>query len=275
VFTNSDKILTIGLILLAACATSEERKKVNYSMTAKQNYEKGLAELKEENYEEAEHFFTHVKQKFSFSKYAALAELGLADTEFARGNYQSAIDEYKSFQRLHPTHDKVRDGYTTFRVAECYVKDMPEDWAIFPPSYEKDQSSIRDALRELDQVIASYPESSYVKPAKVYRREVLQRLIAHEVYVARFYLDRGHPKAAILRIETALRRYPQSGRETDLLLALGETQLELGLVAKAKQSFLRVANEFQEESARKRANLFLSFIQRRFGAAPSDQPSDS
>jgi outer membrane protein assembly factor BamD len=264
----------IVLTLLGACATSEERKQVNYSMTAKQNYEKGLAELKDENYVEAEHFFTHVKQKFSFSKYAAMAELGLADTEFARGNYQSAIDEYKSFQRLHPTHEKVRDGYSTFRVAECYVKEMPDDWAIFPPSYEKDQSSIRDALRELDSVIANYPESSYMKPAEAYRREVLYRLIAHEVYVARFYLERGHPKAAILRIETALRRYPQSGRETDLLLVLGETQLELGFVAKAKQSFLRVIQEFKEESAQKRANLFLDFIQQRFGSAPSDKSSD-
>jgi len=38
---------------------------------AKQNYEKGLDELKAENYSEASRYFAYVKQKFPFSKYAA------------------------------------------------------------------------------------------------------------------------------------------------------------------------------------------------------------
>jgi len=118
----------------AACASSEDSKQVTYSMTAKQNYDRGLEELKKENYVEAAHYFTYVKQKFPFSKFAGLAELALADTEFARNNYQEAIDSYKSFARLHPTHEKVEDGYTAFRLAECYVKEMPEDWFILPPA---------------------------------------------------------------------------------------------------------------------------------------------
>jgi outer membrane protein assembly factor BamD len=154
------------------------------------------------------------------------------------------------------------------------VKEMPDDWWILPPSYEKDQSSIRDALRELDAVATKYPDSEYRKPAREYRREVLRRLVSHEVYVARFYLDRGHPKAAILRIETALRKYPESGRDADLLLALGETQLEMGQPAKAKGSFLRVMNDFDDELAKKRAMMFLSFIESRYGVSPMDKPAD-
>ena len=244
------------------------------SLTARQNYEKALSELKQENYGEAEYFFSFVKQKFTFSKYAALSELGLADTQFARGAYQEAVDGYKSFQRLHPTHEKVTDGYTAFRVAECYVKEMPDDWWILPPSYEKDQSAIRDALRELERVAKNYPESEYLKQAKEYRREVLRRLVAHEMYVARFYLDRGHPKAAILRIETALKKYPDSGRDAELLLVLGETQLEMGQPAKAKHSFQRVLSDFEDALAKKRATMFLTFIENRYGAAPVDKPAD-
>ena len=123
------------------CAGSdEEGKPVTYSLTAKQNYEKGLAELKDENYPEAQKYFQFVKQKYPFSKYAVLAELALADSQFARGNYTEAIDSYKSFARLHPTHEKVEDGYIAFRIGESYVKDMPEDVWLLPPSYEKDQS---------------------------------------------------------------------------------------------------------------------------------------
>jgi len=267
----------LGLLFLltgvASCASSEDGKQVTYSMTAKQNYDRGLEELKKENFTEAVHYFTYVKQKFPFSKYAGLAELALADTEFARTNYQEAIDSYKSFARLHPTHEKVEDGYIAFRIAECYVKEMPDDWVLLPPSYEKDQSFVRDALRELDGALGKYPDSPYIKQAKDSRREVLRRLIEHEVYVARFYLERGHPKAAILRIQSAIRRYPDSGREGELMLTLGETHLEMGNPASAKQVFQQVVGGGGTALEIKRAELFLGFIRRRFGESPVDKAS--
>lgn len=267
------KILLLSCLLLPACATSDDGKPINFSLTAKQNYERGLAELKDENYPEALRYFTYVKQKFPFSKYAALAELAAADTEFERASYQEAIDAYKSFLRLHPKHEKVAEGYVSFRIAEAYVKEMPDDWFLIPPSYEKDQSAVLDALREIDSLIDRFPDSKYLKPARQYRREVLRRLIDHEVFVARFYLDRGHPKGAILRIKEALRRYPDSGRDAELLLTLGETQLEMGQAASAKQTFLRVTQDNASIVEVKRAELFLDFIKRRDGDEPKDDPS--
>jgi outer membrane protein assembly factor BamD len=278
VFRTAHRIVLALALLsatgLAACASSEDGKQVTYALSAKQNYDRGLEELKKENYVEAAHFFSYVKQKFPFSKYAGLAELALADTDFARSNFQEAIDSYKSFARLHPTHEKVEDGYVAFRIAECFVKEMPDDFFLLPPAYEKDQSSVRDALRELDSARGKYPDSPYAKPAQAYRREVLRRLIEHEVYVARFYLERGHPKAAILRIETALRRYPDSGQEGELMLALGETYLEMGNAARAKQVFERVRGEFGSSLQVKRAELFLDFIRQRFGDTPVDKPAN-
>jgi outer membrane protein assembly factor BamD len=264
------KILLFSCLLLSACATSDEGKPITFSLTAKQNYEKGLAELKAENYAEALRYFNYVKQKFPFLKYAALAELAVADTEFARGSYQEAIDAYKSFLRLHPKHEKVEEGYVSFRIVEAYVKEMPDDWFLMPPSSEKDQSAVQDALREINNLVNRFPDSKYLKPAREYRREVLRRLIDHEVFVARFYLDRGHPKGAILRIKEALRRYPDSGRDAELLLALGETQLEMGQPATAKQTFLSVTLDNGSIVEVKRAGLFLDFIKRRHGDEPKD-----
>ena len=265
------KILLLSCLLLPACATSDDGKPINFSLTAKQNYEKGLADLKDENYPEALRYFTYVKQKFPFSKYAALAELAAADTEFERGSYQEAIDAYKSFLRLHPKHEKVAEGYVSFRIAEAHVKEMPDDWFLIPPSYEKDQSVVLDALRELNNLVDRFPNSKYLKPAGEYRRTVLRRLIDHEVFVARFYLDRGHPKGAILRIKEALRRYPDSGRDAELLLTLGETQLEMGQPATAKQTFLRITPENASTVEVKRAELFLEFIKRHDGDEPKDE----
>ena len=79
-------LLCAFLAALTACATSDEGRGVTYSLTAKQNYDKGVEELKGENYQEASRYFSFVRQKFPFSKYAVLAELALADTQYERGN---------------------------------------------------------------------------------------------------------------------------------------------------------------------------------------------
>jgi len=259
--------LALTLVLAAGpgCATSEEATKpITYSLTAKQNYEKGLAELKDENYPEAQKYFQFVKQKYPFSKFAVLAELAVADSQFARGNYSEAIDGYKAFMRLHPTHDKVEDGYVAFKIGESYFKDMPDDIWILPPSYEKDQSAVSDALRELSDFARKYPESKYFKQAEELRRQVLQRLVDHEVYVARFYLRADHPKAAAMRLEGALRRYPGSGREPELLFALGETYLQLKDPPRAKETFQRIVTEYPREQNARRAELYLEFIAKRY-----------
>jgi outer membrane protein assembly factor BamD len=265
-------ILLVLLLLAFGCATADDGRGVTYSLTAKQNYDKGMAELKSENYQEASRYFSFVKQKFPFSKYAVLAELAMADTQYERGNYQESIDAYKNFVRLHPTHEKVEDGYVAFRVCECYVKEMPDDFFLVPPAYEKDQTAVHDALRELNDFVDKYPDSSYLKQAMQDRREVLRRLIEHEVYVARFYLDRDAPQAAILRLEGALKRYPDSGREAELLLALGETHLQMGHAEKAKENFQKILATYNSTHQARRAELFLDFIKRRYGESPKDTP---
>jgi outer membrane protein assembly factor BamD len=269
-FAKTILILAVASLALAACATSDEAKAPTYSLTAKQNYDKGQAELKDENYPEATRYFAFVRQKFPFSKYAVLAELALADAQFARGNYQEAIDAYKNFTRLHPTHEKVEDGYAGFKTCECYFREMPDDFFLVPPAYEKDQTAVRDALRELNDFVDKYPDSKYLESARKERREVMRRLIEHEVYVARFYLDRSAPQAAVLRLEAALKMYPDSGREAELLLALGETHLQMGHAQQAKSAFEKIVGEYASTNQAKRAELFLDFIKKRYGEAPED-----
>jgi len=261
--------VVISLPVAIGCATSdEESKPVTYSLTAKQNYEKGLAELKDENFPEAQKYFQFVKQKYPFSKFAVLAELGIADTQFARGNYTEAIDAYKSFTRLHPTHEKVEDGYVAFRICESYYKDMPEDVWLLPPSYEKDQSAIIDAQREIEDFRKKFPTSPYMSKAAEIRREVLKRLVDHEVYVARFYLKSDHPKAAAMRLEGAIKRYPGSGREPELLFSLGETYLRMCDPQRAKETFARVVAEHGGAPQARRSELYLEHIAQRYGAEP-------
>jgi outer membrane protein assembly factor BamD len=260
---------TLAVAGSGGCASTDEvTKPITYSLTAKQNYEKGLAEIKDENYPEAQKYFQFVRSKFPFSKYSVLAELALADTQFAREAYTEAAESYKQFARLHPTHEKVIDGYAAFKVGECTYRDMPDDVWLLPPSYEKDQSAVGDTLREFDEFLKQYPSSPHRKRAEELRREALKRLVDHEVYVARFYLDSNHPKAAAMRIEGAIRRYPGSGRDAELLLALGETYLNMGDAGRAKDTFERVVHEYGEAEQARKSGLYLEFIRAHYGEHP-------
>ncbi|HVT05822.1 MAG TPA: outer membrane protein assembly factor BamD, partial [Polyangia bacterium] len=191
---------------------------------------------------------------------------------YAQGNYTESIESYKSFARLHPTHEKVEDGYVAFKICQGYFKDMPEDLWIMPPSYEKDQSAINDAQRELNDFRKKYPESPYSKKVDEMRTAVLKRLVDHEVYVARFYLDNDHPKAAAMRLEGAIKRYPGSGREPELLTSLGETYLHMNDPLRAKETFTRVVTDYRDAKEARRAELYLDFIARRYGTQPAPRP---
>jgi outer membrane protein assembly factor BamD len=274
-FRHAVLLIAIAATIGLGCAESDEdTKPVTYSLTAKQNYDKGMASLKDEDFAEAKKYFQFVKQKFPFSKYAVMAELALADAQFLKGDYTESIESYKAFARLHPTHEKVEDGYVAYRIAQSYFKDMPEDIWLMPPSYEKDQSAVQDAQRELSDFSKRYPTSHYNKDIAPMRREVLKRLVDHEVYVARFYLVNDHPRAAALRLEGAILRYPGSGREPELLYSLGETYLHMNDPLRAKETFARVVAEHGTAPEARRAELYLDYITRRFGANPQPRPAD-
>ena len=91
-----------------------------------------------------------------------------------------------------------------------------------PPSYEKDQGPVLDALRELSAFSDQYGDSVYAPEARKLIGQCVQKLTDHELYVARFYLDANKPFAAIGRLEGIISEYPASQREPEIMLLLGK-----------------------------------------------------
>src|SRR5262249_46025490 len=136
------------------------------SVSASENYDRGMKKLEDEEYLEASKYFAFVKARFPYSKFAVLSELRLADTDFGGGAYLQAIDGYKLFIKFHPTHEMVANGYASYKIGEAYYRMLPDDWLFVPPSYEKDQSETVDAERELRTYLKTYPNSAYTAKAK-------------------------------------------------------------------------------------------------------------
>jgi outer membrane protein assembly factor BamD len=250
-------LLLLGLL---ACACAEGGGDVSYKETPKQNFDKGMAELKDENFVEATKYFTYVKNKFPFSGYATLAELRIADAYFAQDKYLEAIDSYKLFLKFHPTHAEVVNGYASYKICQSYFEQIPSDWFMIPPSYEKDQGATRDALRELNSFMRTFPQSPHLAKVKTLYRKALRKLADHELYVARFYLDRDKPKATILRLEALLQKSPAAGADPEVMLLLGQTYLKMEQRKKAAEIFANLIRKYPNDAYSDKAKLYMKFI---------------
>jgi outer membrane protein assembly factor BamD len=264
-----DPMLRLLCLLMAVggCAESSNffKSTPTFKPTAQENYELGVKELKSGNYMTAQQYFAHVRSAFGFSKWATLAELGLADSNLGREKYTEAVDGYKQFIKAHPNHERVLDGYAGFKIGEAYYKQIPTDWFLVPPSYEKDQGPVNDALRELTAFIDQSPDSPYAPEAKKLAADCVRRLADHELYVARFYLDRNRPYAAIARLEGLVRDYPGAQREPETLLLIGRTYLQMQKPDQARAAFQKLTDNHPEDFRAEKARLYIQFIDKKRG----------
>ena len=191
--SRNSLLVVLALGTAVACGGKSGSAAVDYSVSAQKNYDKGMKELERQDWIAASKYFGFIKSRFPYSKYAVLAELRLADAEFGAEQYLEAIDSYRLFIKFHPTHEMVANGYASFRIGEAYYKQLPTDFWLFPPSYEKDQSSTEDAANELKSFLDKYPDSPYRDKSKEILVKVGKKLADHEWYVARYYWDRKKP----------------------------------------------------------------------------------
>jgi|GEM_PF-1093629 len=198
----------IALCLNLGCASSVGP--VRLKDTAEANYAAGIGAFKAKSYDKAIRYFEYLRSKFPFSKYATLAELRIADSYFQNNEFGSAADAYKLFMRFHPNHARSLDGYAAFQSARSQFKQIPGDFFVLPPSYEKDQKSVGVAAQELRSFVGTYPNSQYYPKGYKLLQKCLKRRIDHELYVANYYLKRRKTKSAILRYQNILKSFPEA-----------------------------------------------------------------
>ncbi len=229
---------------------------LRYGKTAEENYQAGEDLLKRGDYPESTKFFEYVKTKYPFSKYAALADLRLADLKFKQDRYLEAAEAYASFVKLHPTHEDVE--YAEYRVGLSRFKDAPSDFALFPPAYEKDQRQIVQAAKSLQEFLDRHPTSKWAPEARKTLAEAQGRLAAHEWYVADFYYKRKRWAGAAGRLETLVDKYPGSKHEPEALMRLAHAWLELNEKARAQRALQQLIVKHPQDARRPEAEKLLA-----------------
>ena len=155
---------------------------------AEKAFKQGESERKSSNFLEAQRYYEYIKQNFPYSQYAPLSELSICDMIFQREDFENAAKAYEEFVKSHPSHPRA--DYAAFRVGLARYQDRPSDSFILPPSYEREQTSLKNAADAFNRFLASYPTSPLVPEARIHLTDCRQRLLRHERYVAEFYAKR-------------------------------------------------------------------------------------
>lgn len=262
------------LVLAAACKTGPDLT-ADYAQTAAENYELAVGEFLDKDYDECVQYADFVRIRFPFSRYAVEAELLIARAEFEQANYTTALDAFKQFAKLHPTHEHVRNGWATFMGAASAYMNAPQTFFLLPPEHMRDQSQLQDALVELEFYFDHYSGSITEKYALKLRDEVRRRLLKHELYVANFYLGRDKPEAAIGRLESAHAKYPGIGLDAEVLFLLGITYLRMDEIELARSTFTELQTQHPRHHHGKQAKVYLRYIRNEYGPAdPSRKRPD-
>jgi outer membrane protein assembly factor BamD len=264
-------LLAVSLAPLG-CETNEPKTALGYTANAKRSYEAAMEEFTAHNWLEATAKMREVKRKYSYSKYARLAELRLADCDFLQEKFADAIREYRQFVHDHRS-DPEEVSYARAKIAEAEYSQI-SDSIVLAAGEERDQAVVYDAYKELRGYLHDYPEAKESKRMRELLTDVTARLVRHELYVARFYLQRDNYNAAVLRIQYALRNFApgldaskpgeqSSGLEPEALLLLGETYLKMHKWVDARAQFDTIVGRFQDSGLILAARNFLGWMNQR------------
>jgi outer membrane protein assembly factor BamD len=262
-------LLAASLAALPACEGEPAKTALGYTDSAKHAYDLAMEQFDAHQWMPAENALREIKRKYSYSKYARLAELRLADLDFMQEKYPEAIHGYKDFIHAHRA-DAEDITYARGKIAEAMVAQIP-DSVIMPAQEERDQASVVDVYKELKSYIADYPEAKETPHLRALLSQVTGRLLRHELYVARFYASRDNFDAAIARVRYGLVNYamgagPRAGAsesgdlEAEAYVLLGATYMRQHRWSEARAAFESVVRSYPESSLVVSARNYLATL---------------
>lgn len=219
-------LFTLMTVCLTGCATQEPVD----NRAPDTLYREAEAKVADRDFQEARDLLSQLRERYPFSPQAVEAELLAADIEFDSENYEAAAAAYKAFEDQHPFHRNL--DRAIFRRAECQARRMDGE--------DRDQAPARSAADTFRRLLEARPDSPYAPEARRRLAEVRETLAAHELYVVRYYLRRDAFDAALERLATLAREYPES-------VALSQAVAE-GLAVQAQEGRARAKEAASQEA---------------------------
>ncbi|MBM3769682.1 MAG: outer membrane protein assembly factor BamD [Acidimicrobiia bacterium] len=236
-----ERLLLLALVLmLGACAAKGRGAVPPGTMQPDQFlFERGNALLKEKKWLTAREFFKQLTETYTQSPHRPDAKLAIGDTYLGEGNTEALVlaqNEFREFLSFYPTNPRA--DYAQYKIAMTYFRQMRAP--------QRDQTETRDTIRELQILVARYPNSQLMPEVKAKLREAKDRLSEADYQVGVFYYRQRWFPGAIDRLSTLIKTDPEYTTRDGAYFYLGEALVKVGRPAEALPYFERLVAEFQQ-----------------------------
>ena len=218
------RFIVIGIFILLVCSGCNALKKTwnaltgqEYTGSAQQLAWDGMDAYEDGDYKIAIEHFQQLKDWYPFSKYAILAELKIADSNYHLKNYEEAIFAYEEFEKLHPRNEAI--PYVIYQIGRCYFDQID--------TIDRDQTPARKAYETFQRLDKQFPNDKYARSGAEHITTCVRSIVGNEYYIGVFYYKSKHYKAALHRFMTVLSDYPDVGYHQKALEYIAKCEAEL------------------------------------------------
>ncbi len=183
----------------------QETDPIKYRQKAKKLYDRAQQLLANELGIEAAQSFRTVIEKYPFSRYAVLAELGHAQALAAQGEAEGALAGFTRFLKQHPGHPKTGD--VRYAIIETNWAERPGDFALLPPAYERDLEDARATVLSANAFLEFHADDKRAGKVRNIRTAARKMLYQQAVFLAHWTADQGRHHAALARWKAARQEY--------------------------------------------------------------------
>lgn len=219
-------VSALGL-LIAGCTTKP------VDPTSEWSPNKIYAEAKDEAstgaYEKAIQLYEKLEGRAAGTPLAQQAQLDKAYAHFKAGEPALATAALDRFMKLHPASPAI--DYALYLKG---VVNFNDDLGLFSAVTrqdlaERDQKAAKESFESFKELVTRFPESRYAADSTARMGYIVNSLAQSEVYVARYYYQRGAYLAAINRSQTAITDYAQVPAAEEALYIMVKSYDALGM----------------------------------------------
>ncbi len=221
--------LILIIIVFFGCAKDKENKLIiqeqNLETQMISAYKEGLDFLDKDDGLSAAKKFNEAELLFPQSEWAPKSALMAAYSYYAYNYYGDSIYELEQFIKKYPKDERI--SYANFLLAMCYYQSIVDE--------TKDLEPLLKARDKFIYVVENYPNTDFAMDAKFKLDLIREILASKEMYLGRYYIQKGKWIAAINRFKTVVNDYETTIYVEEALHRLVELHYKIGLENEAKK----------------------------------------
>lgn len=214
-------------ILLSACTPSNYDPTVNWSVD--KLYSEAKDEMSAGGYDKAIGLYEKLEGRAAGTPLAQQAQLDKAWAQYKTNEPIQAVATLERFIKLHPASPALDyalylKGLVNFNDNLGLFSSLAEQDLA-----ERDPKQAKESFEAFRELALRFPNSKYTPDARLRMAYIKNSLARSDVYVARFYFQRGAYVAAVNRAQAAVQEYRDVPAVEEALFILYQCYDKLGL----------------------------------------------